>query len=521
MHYNKCILLQYMGATTVRQTFRFLVGVCSVMLIIQPYAIAQEAIVAESRVVISEVQTGSVTSAYDEYIELAVLGEASVSISGWRLMYSSSNLVAPSFGCELAVLSHVVEPGEYLLVTAAEFVLPDTVTVTATYTHEPCTSNSMLSPTRGIVTLLDDGGAVRDQFSYGAVLGANDTQSMPVTASSRVFERSHQPDTGILIDTDSSSVDFRVATTGTPGQVPQLITATPDPEPQPDPVQEPEPSEEPASGDQTPEEGAQATPPISEAPAPSPDPAQEGEPTTPQVMYLPVKLSELMIDPASPQTDANDEWVELYNPGDQVAELAGYVVSSGATFSYSYVFPDGARLEPHAFLLVTSGDTPIALANSGGAVKIADPTGLVLDSVTYGEAQTGQAWARQPDGIWSWTTTPSPNTENRITGLVPVVKAMATSVKKAASTTKKSTTATSKKATTKAAAKPKTTVVKAATSGIDTPVLTAAPTPLPGWLLALTASLAVLYGVYEYRFDMANKLWQFRRYRETRARTRQ
>lgn len=526
--------MEQLQPKTARRVLRGMgVYMVALLCLAQPCAVAQEVMVPNARLVISEVQTGTSASAFDEYIELAVLGETGVSISNWRLFASSSSLTAPSFGCELATLSSVIEPGDSLLVTSAEYIPPSGVDVTATYAHAPCTSNSILSPTKGVISLLDDTGTVRDQFSYGPVVGTQDTQSLAVTSSSRTFERKAQPDTGILIDTDNSFADFQIVSSGTPGRVPQLIVPDPltpvpssasDPVTTSDPVPDPEPVDTPS---EQPQSGTESTTPDPLPTTPDVPVAASADTQTPQapsIVYLPISINELMIDPVSPQTDANDEWIELYNPNDQVVELAGYSIASGATFSYTYTFPAGSRIEPHGYVLVTSGDTPIALANSGGAARAADPNGIVVDTIMYDDAKSGQSWARKNDTTWSWTTTPTPLAENRITGLVAVVQAMATTAKKpTTSTTKKTSAATSstKTATTKATAKPKSTTVKAATTSLDTPAQTTAPMPLPTWLLALTASLAVLYGLYEYRFDMANKLWQFRKYREARARARQ
>ncbi|EKD76603.1 MAG: OB-fold nucleic acid binding protein, partial [uncultured bacterium] len=46
----------------------------------------------------------------------------------------------------------------------------------------------------------------------------------------------------------------------------------------------------------------------------------------------------------------------------------------------------------------------LSLNNGGETVSLLDPTGAVMDSVTYSDAQTGQSYAIFSDG-WQWTTT--------------------------------------------------------------------------------------------------------------------
>jgi hypothetical protein len=208
-------------------------------------------------------------------------------------------------------------------------------------------------------------------------------------------------------------------------------------------------------------------------------------------------------------TDAQDEWVEIYNPNDQPVDLGGYTIFTGATFAYKYTFADKTIIDAHGYTDVSSGNTALSLANSGGAAKIVGPNGQVFDQTTYTQASEGLAWAKDSNGYWQWTTTPTMDAANVITS-VPAP------VKKAAATVQKAIKASSSKAASKPKSTTKITKVKSATTTADAPDLIAAPTPLPSWLLAVVGVLAVLYACYEYRFDIANKLYQLQRYREDR-----
>jgi hypothetical protein len=252
-------------------------------------------------------------------------------------------------------------------------------------------------------------------------------------------------------------------------------------------------------------------PVVADQPSPIVETPAAGQPPT----YKSISLNELYIDPVSPQTDANDEWVEIYNPHTVNVDISGYTLFTGTNFSYKYTFPAGSAISAGGYIAVSSGATPLSLSNGGGAAKIVSPDAQIFDAVTYTEAPAGQAWAKNSSGAWEWTTTPTEEAINIITSpLPPAIKAAAASVSKA----KKTTTATPKittvkAATTKAAAKPKTT---SSVGGFDEPALINAPMPIPVWLLAVLIALAVLYVGYEYRFEAANSLYRLKKHRSAR-----
>jgi hypothetical protein len=192
--------------------------------------------------------------------------------------------------------------------------------------------------------------------------------------------------------------------------------------------------------------------------------------------------------------------------------LCDYTIFTGSTFNYHYTFPEGTLLEPGAYITVTSGESSLSLSNSGGAAKIVSPGGEILDLITYGAAKEGNSWAKDNGGNWQWTSTPTKNGANVYTALPVAVKKAAAAVQKAV-----------KSSAAKSATKSKTTKVKSTTSAsalLDDTGLISAPSPLPSWLLAVLGVLAVLYCLYEYRFDVANKIHRFRLYRENRGSSR-
>jgi hypothetical protein len=95
-------------------------------------------------------------------------------------------------------------------------------------------------------------------------------------------------------------------------------------------------------------------------------------------------------------SSAFDEWIELYNPGDESIDLAGWSLEDGGDISIAL----NGIIGPHSlFLLERSDDTTVTLIradqlfsgglnNSGETLWLRDPTGAVIDTANA----AGGAW---------------------------------------------------------------------------------------------------------------------------------
>jgi hypothetical protein len=207
-------------------------------------------------------------------------------------------------------------------------------------------------------------------------------------------------------------------------------------------------------------------------------------------------ISEVLPNPAPPQTDANDEFVELYNPNDKAFDLSGFVLQVGTTTTHKYTFPGGTSIEPHQFSAFYASDTGLSLSNSDGQVKLLDPAGNLLNQTDeYTGAKDGYAWIKA-DGLWQWTTKPTPGAANQISP-PPASKS-------------KSSSASSNKSSVKGAKIAASTGNGGSSGGTPSAV---AVHPL---VLAGVGAAALIYALYEYRHDLANQLYKLRRNREAR-----
>lgn len=218
-----------------------------------------------------------------------------------------------------------------------------------------------------------------------------------------------------------------------------------------------------------------------------------------------VQVSEVLPNPASPQTDADDEFIELYNPNSAVFDLSGFKLQIGSITSsttHTYTFPNGTLIAPQGFKAYMSSDTHLSLNNSGGQVWLLDPLdAAVSQSDTYGTAKDGYAWMKTTSG-WQWTTQPTPGKTNVL-------------AKPAQSGTNSTKTATAKGRTVSAIKGASTSAASGSNSNAAFATANQV-TPIHTWTLALVACAALLYGAYEYRHDLANRIYQFRSNRAAR-----
>ncbi len=208
------------------------------------------------------------------------------------------------------------------------------------------------------------------------------------------------------------------------------------------------------------------------------------------------QITEILPNPIGTGNDATDEFVELYNPNNTAFDLSGFSLQAGLTTLHTYSFPAGASLPGQSFTAFYAANTGLSFSNSGSQAKLLDPFGNAISSTdAYGTAKDGQAWARA-NGKWLWTTQPTPGAANVINAPVSTKKAT------------KSTTAKSSKPAAEVGTAKKT--VGNAGSGANQDVLPKTPVHLGA--LALIATVALIYGAYEYRADIANRFHQFKRY---------
>ncbi len=107
------------------------------------------------------------------------------------------------------------------------------------------------------------------------------------------------------------------------------------------------------------------------------------------------------------------DWVELYNPSAEPADLSGWIISDDPDRdSHRYHLPEGTVIEAGGRLVVFEesvegeGDGfPFGL-KAGEVVSLVEPGGCALRNADIGEVPEEHTWGRHPDASGAWQVTP-------------------------------------------------------------------------------------------------------------------
>lgn len=230
--------------------------------------------------------------------------------------------------------------------------------------------------------------------------------------------------------------------------------------------------------------------------------------------YLPLQITELYIDPASPLSDSQNEFIELYNPNADSVDVFGYVLKTGSSLGNSAVLAHHI-INPNEYLTLYSAETSLPLSNSGSSVQLFDPAGAKIgDAVSYGPAKSGQVWMLGSDK-WQWSTTPTPSLTNILT-LPPQAVKKATSAKSQAA----------KKSSSKSVSKPKVQKPKkspapkaklAKSSNQNAPIPVSQRKTSGYTLILILLGLTICYVIYEFRYDIRHTYHRLRGHTNPRA----
>ena len=394
-------------------------AIVAVMLLVSsaPSAYAQDATSVDNQksLIISEIQAngpGSGTTT-QEYIELYNNSDTSAIVAGYSIVYKNSSdkeTVLYTFSADSIVSPHSFVIGKNFLTSAT--YLPD-VSADFAYTLP----SSGLPASSGSVIIKNAALEVVDEVSWSGETKYIDDSTITGLINGSSVQRLCANGTSLVTDRTQIASYYI-------GIVSPLSLHCPDP----------------STADI--EDTTISTLP-NDATTPDNDGAQAPVPQ-PERVRLPIYLNELFIDPDSPLTDANDEYVELYNPNDVSIDVTGYTIIAGTTTKYRYTFPSGTVLAPQSYIAVTSALTPISLSNSGTMVELLNDLQQPIDSINYSKVQAGEAWARNSNGDWVWTSSPTLAASNIIT-IKPPIATVAKPSKKSTSTTKVATKTTKKK----------------------------------------------------------------------------
>ena len=421
---------------------------------------AHARVIAQSGIVIAELQTASTTNASSEFVRIANNMAAAAALSGWRLQYKSAS--GTSWTTK-ATLSGSLDAKATLLIATSAFVTSEA--------HQ--TMSDGLAEAGGHVQLLNATGSVLDLVGWGTASGPEVAPSI-VPPKGQSLRRLLVD--GVYVDTENNQADFSTTTVATP---------SPGPSPVPPPQD---------TGSVTSLASPQITELLPNPAAPATDAHDEFV-----ELYNPNNKS-FVLSGFKLQTGSNFSYSLVFTT--EVLPPGGYAV-----------FTSGMSK------LTLSNTVGIArlLDGAGAVVSQTDSYSAAPDGQSWASFDGAWAWTTTPtpgaDNILSGTVSSSEATS--LPGSSGQLSAAATKT-----TAKKKTSTAPTKAVKSAQTKPaaKTAAAKSASpNGSATP---AKSSPVHPVILAVIGGLAVAYGVYEYRYDLGNIYHRLRNYRSARRRYR-
>ncbi|MFZ2126099.1 MAG: lamin tail domain-containing protein [Candidatus Microsaccharimonas sp.] len=127
-------------------------------------------------------------------------------------------------------------------------------------------------------------------------------------------------------------------------------------------------------------------------------------------------LSQLYITELLPNASGSDtghEFIELYNPNSDPINLDNYLLRIGPTFETEARFPAGSTIGPYSYVVFDNAVMNYSLLNTSSRVQLVSLGGLMFDEVPrYENPDDDESWALI-EGIWQYTSQPTPGGENR------------------------------------------------------------------------------------------------------------
>lgn len=435
-----------------------------------------------SLILITELQTGQGSS---EFIEIENTSDSILDLTGWKLQYHSST----SQNWSTKNLSFLIpnttsfSPGDRALLSASGYSPPDSV-VLASFPSG----------------LADSGGAVRivpsasldeslgDKLAWG-VSDAPICSIAPRHGDRQSLKRFPFGD-GVIVDSSMSGKDFYVSNSPSPDSID---------------TQDPFSIDEVVNYCGKPSPGA------------TPDPTAPGAPEDPglpnSAVYQKVEITEIFPDPVSPQTDENDEYIELFNPNQEAVNISGYKLQTGMNFTYSYLIGD-ITIQPGEYYSISRKDSGLTLSNTSSRARLLDPAGeTVSETEPYDQSNPAQSWQTY-GGTWQWSETPTPSAGNlqlspaTSSTAVSKVTAKPAATKTTAPKKAKAAKKSSKKSTLSAKPDPE---KKDESSGAFTYTDDTGTTRLQPYILWGAGTLLLGYGLWEYRWDIFGMLKKVRK----------
>lgn len=121
-------------------------------------------------------------------------------------------------------------------------------------------------------------------------------------------------------------------------------------------------------------------------------------------------ITELL--PNAPSYDTGQEFIEIYNPTDQIVQLTDYVLQIGPAYTDTFIFLTGT-IQPGEFTVVADTISGLTLPNTTASVRLVTPAGSIAsETAAYVAPDDDVSWALI-DNEWIYTNQITPGSANK------------------------------------------------------------------------------------------------------------
>ena len=107
---------------------------------------------------------------------------------------------------------------------------------------------------------------------------------------------------------------------------------------------------------------------------------------------LNIFINEILPSPEG--SDAENEWIELYNKNDFEVEISSWKIRDTIGATKTYTISDGIKIAPNDFLILLRTQTKITLQNSGDGLELLNPAEKIVHKINFGKAPINQSFNR-------------------------------------------------------------------------------------------------------------------------------
>ena len=124
-----------------------------------------------------------------------------------------------------------------------------------------------------------------------------------------------------------------------------------------------------------------------------------------------ILINEILSSPKG--EDRLEEWIELKNINNEEVVLANWKIADTVGRTKTYIFPEETKIPAQGFLILPRPTTKITLNNDSDGLKLIQPNGNIIDTITYEKAPLGQSYNRT-ESEWVWSNNLTPGAENSL-----------------------------------------------------------------------------------------------------------